>query len=133
MVKLRRFGLSCIKSAPLSKLKLLHSCGLFRLQLASYVAMSFFEGDSKICFVPLISRDLPSDWSTSNIICNIIIIFKSCLCFSFRWVKQLCNSMAYTATKLAIRSNMSVYFSNNNLPKKVVSACMVDHPPVSLV
>ena len=108
---------------------------LLAVQIAASKQWSYviFEGDSKVCFEPLISRDLPSDWSISNIICNIISVSDSCLRFSFQWVKRVCNSVAHTAAKLAIRSNMSFYFNNDNLPAELVSACKVDYPHVSLV
>ena len=108
---------------------------LWVIQIAASKQWSYviFEGDSKVCFEPLIARDLPSDWSISNIICTIISIFESCLHFSFRWVKRACNSVAHTAAKLTMRSNMSFYFNNDNLPAELVSACKVYYPHVSLV
>ena len=108
---------------------------LLVVQIAASKQWSYviFEGDSKVCFEPLISRDLPSDWSISNIICNIISVSDSCLRFSFQWVKRVCNSVAHTAAKLAIRSNVSFYFNNDNLTAELVSACKVDYPHVSLV
>ncbi|KAL0009474.1 hypothetical protein SO802_010976 [Lithocarpus litseifolius] len=42
---------------------------------------------------------------------------------SFGWVKRVCNFVAHTAAKLAICSNMSFYFNNDNLPTELVSAC----------
>ena len=108
---------------------------LWAVQIAASKQWSYviFEGDSKVYFEPLIARDLPSDWSISNIICNIISISESYLCFSFRWVKRVCNFVAHTAAKLAIRSNMYFYFNNDNLLAEPVSACKVGYPIVYLV
>ena len=122
------------KVALLSKLKPLHSCWRYRLLLVNNGAYVLFEGDSKGCLDPLISKDIPPDWSISNVISNIINICESCLSFSFHWVKPVCATLWLIQQQRLLYAPTCLFVSMMIICRQILSLLIrVDHPPFPLV
>ena len=60
--------------------------------------------------------------NTGNIL-NSVLVSLSC---SFVWVRRACNFATYNAAKLASNSALPLCFNKENLPKVILSACVVD-------
>ena len=60
--------------------------------------------------------------NTGNIL-NSVSVSLSC---SFVWVCRSCNFAAHNAAKLALNSALPLCFNKENLPKVILSTCVVD-------
>ena len=60
--------------------------------------------------------------NTGNIL-NSVSVSLSC---SFVWVHRSCNFATHNAAKLALNSTLLLCFNKENLPKVILSTCVVD-------
>ena len=109
---------------------------LWAVQIAASEQWSYvlFEGDSKGCLDPLISKGLPPDWSISNVISNIINICESCLSFSFHWIKPVCATLWLIQQQRLPYAPICLFVSMMIICRQILSLLIrVDYPPFPLV
>ena len=79
-----------------------------------------------MCMDSLSDNPFMSNWAISNDIVNILNSVSVFLSYSFVWVRRSCNFAAHNAVKIALNFALPLCFNKENLPKVILSTCVVD-------
>ncbi|KAL0013205.1 hypothetical protein SO802_000274 [Lithocarpus litseifolius] len=106
---------------------------LWAINLASAEGWTriIIEGDSKICFDALSTKNSMPPWNISHIVSDVLSASKSFISVYFIWVRRVCNTAAHEAARFALHSPVSISFSLDSLPLVLAIACKADFPPCS--